>query len=106
MAQDDASAWEPTVELLVSWTALVAAVAALPIVAFTRSQYTGMETIGYAAVGILALAAAVACGAAGMVAAGIGLKRARDREIRVPALTAALVLNVIAFWTPFLMTGC
>jgi hypothetical protein len=99
--------WQPTAALVISWTTVLASVLALVLFQSTRQSYHGMEDIGFAVLGILALGAIIVCGAIGTIAAGIGLKRARDREVPVPALSVALVLNLIAFCAPFVMTaGC
>jgi hypothetical protein len=65
---------------------------------FTRAGYHGIEDLGNALFGFAALGVVLLSNVVGMVAAGIGLRAARQRQVRIPALNVALVLNLVAFW--------
>ena len=89
--------------LIISWACVVAAAAGYAAFEFTRAGYHGIEDLGNALFGFAALGAVLLSSVVGMVAAGIGLRAARHRQVRIPALNVALVLNLIAFWALLLL---
>lgn len=89
--------------LIVSWACVIAAAAGYAVFVYTRNDYHGIEDLGVALVGIAALGVVLLSSVVGMVAAGVGLRAARQRQVRIPALTVALVLNLVAFWALLLL---
>ena len=99
---DELGAKEPTVSIILSWVAIVASIAGL-ILAASNSGRPGMENLGSAVLMLAGLGFALLSSGLGMVAAGIGLWQAKRRLVKVLPLNIAFVLNLIIFWSVFVL---
>jgi hypothetical protein len=102
---DDSAAWEPTAAIVISCVAAIAAVIGivLAVLMLSGDNQRGLEGIGGFIVALFGLGLTLVSSAVGMIASGIGLKRARNRQVRAPALNVAFVVNLIVFWSTFII---
>ena len=103
----EAAAWEPTVAIVISSVAALAGLIGLVIAGWqlSRPRQRGLEHIGEFLLLMAAMAATLAATLVGMIAAGIGLKRAKNRDVSAPALKVTFVANLLEFWLVFLLPG-
>lgn len=97
--------WEPTAAIIVSGVTAIAGAIGLVVAGWmlTGPRQAGLERLGEFVVTMAAMGATLGATVIGMMAAGIGLKRARDRGVRTPPLTVTLVVNLGEFWLVFLL---
>ena len=103
----NAPAWEPTASLVISGVAALASAVGLVVAGWSMSgpRQGGLEHLGEFVLMMLAMGGTLAASATGMIAAGIGLKRSKDRGVRTPALIWTFVVNFAEFWLVFLLPG-
>lgn len=103
--QPEPSAWEPTASLVISGVSAVAGAVGLVVAGSLMDgpRQGGLEHLGAFVLMMLAMGGTLVAAAVGMIAAGIGLKRSKDRGVRTPALTYTFAANLAEFWLVFLL---
>ena len=101
----EAAAWEPAVAIVISSVAALAGLIGLVIAGWQLNgpRQPGLEHIGGFLLLMAAMGATLAATVVGMIAAGIGLKRAKNRDVPAPALRITFVINLLEFWLLFLL---
>ena len=101
----EAAAWEPTVAIVISSVAALAGLIGLVIAGWQLNgpRQPGLEHIGGFLLLMAAMGATLTANVVGMIAAGIGLARAKNRAVPAPALKVTFVVNLLEFWLVFLL---
>jgi hypothetical protein len=97
--RDDAAAWEPTASIVISGVTAVAGVFGLIVAGsmMTGPRDRGMEGLGEFVLMMAAMGGTLAVNVIGMITAGIGWTRAKNRGVRTPPLNVTFVANLVEF---------
>ena len=82
---------------MLSGVAILAEAVGLAMMIVAKVRYTGLETFGPLITGLVGAGLTVASAIAGLAIASIGLKRSKDRQVRAPFLTIAVVVHAAVF---------
>jgi hypothetical protein len=101
--QSDPAAWEPTAAIVISSVAALAGAIGLVLAGslLNGPPDGGMERLGEFVLLMAAMGGTLAVTAIGMITAGIGLSRAKNRGVRAPQLHVSLLANLAEFCLVF-----
>jgi hypothetical protein len=103
--QSDPSAWEPTASIVISGVTATAGAIGLAVAAWsmTGPRDGGLERLGEFVLMLAGMGGTLAAAAVGMIAAGVGLIRSKNRLVRTPPLKWTFAANLIEFALVFLL---